>query len=112
MSIRPAVDTLREIRRGEMLDELAEHLAALVLACDRTGKPGALTVTLKLKPGRSGQVEIDDDIAVKAPKLSKGTTLMFGTPEGNLQREDPRQQQLPGLRQVSGAPAEPMREVS
>jgi hypothetical protein len=34
------------------------------------------------------------------PKDEKGSSLMFATPEGNLQREDPRQLKIEGLRQV------------
>ena len=41
-----------------------------------------------------------DDIKVTTPKETKGTTIMFATPENNLQREDPRQQSIEGLRSV------------
>jgi hypothetical protein len=43
---------------------------------------------------------------VKAPKEERGTSLMFATVEGNLQREDPRQMSLPGLKSVDTAVGE------
>ena len=65
-----------------------------------TGRAGELRLTIKLKPGKAGQVEVSDDITVKAPKPERGTSIMFATPEGNLQREDPRQMSIEGLRSV------------
>ena len=92
--------TIEAIRYGTLSDELTAELKALVNAVVSTEKAGTLTLTLKVIPGKAGQLEIEDDIKVKAPKPKRGTTLMFATVEGNLQREDPRQMQLPGLRSV------------
>jgi hypothetical protein len=71
-----------------------------VATVSNTMRGGELTLKLKLKPGKGGQIEIVDDITVKAPKEEKGTSIMFATPEGNLTREDPRQMQIEGLRSV------------
>lgn len=97
MSIRPFVDTFRSVRYGELEQEMADALAALTLACRSTGRAGSITLKLSIKPGKAGQMELSDDVTVALPKLERGTTLMFDTPEGNLQRENPRQQQLPGV---------------
>jgi hypothetical protein len=59
-----------------------------------------LTLVLKLKPGKGGQIEIFDEIKISMPKEEKSSSIMFATPEGNLQREDPRQMQIDGLRTV------------
>lgn len=100
MGIRPFSDTLCALRFGTLTDDLSEALHELTERCTNTGKAGTLTLQLTLKPGKSGQIEVIDDIKVKLPKEEKGTTLMFATPEGNLQREDPRQLALEGLRSV------------
>lgn len=100
MAVRPFTDTLSALRYGELLDELSDQLNELVTACNETGKAGSLTLTLKLKPSRGGAIEINDAVTAKVPKLERGSTLMFPTPEGNLQREDPRQMKIEGLREV------------
>lgn len=81
-------------------DELADGLNDLVHACTETGKSGSITLTLKLKPlsGKASQIEIESDVKVKEPALPRAKNLMFATPDNNLQREDPRQQTLEGLR--------------
>lgn len=100
MAQRPFTDTLVSLRFGTLNDDLTEALNTLVHVCSSTGRSGELTLKLKLKPGKGGQIEIADDVIVKSPKEEKGTSIMFATPDGNLTREDPRQLQLEGLRTV------------
>lgn len=97
---RPFTDTLGQLRFGTLNDDLSAALNELVTACSNTGKVGELKLSIKLKPGKGGQIEVFDDIQVKAPKEERGSSIMFATPEGNLQREDPRQMQIDGLRSV------------
>ena len=110
MGIRPFADTLATIRYGELANDLSEQLNQLVTACVDTGKKGTLTLTLTLRPGKAGQLEIVDDVKAKFPPAERGTTLMFATPEGNLQREDPRQMSLAGIREVP--PTKPAKEIA
>lgn len=100
MGIRPFSDTLVALRYGTLHDELSEALNQLVTKCESTQRAGSLTLTLKIKPSKAGRVEIIDDIKLTLPKEEKGSSIMFVTPEGNLQREDPRQMSLDGLRVV------------
>lgn len=100
MAARPFTDTIHALRFGTLADDLTNELNKLVSICDNTGKQGELTLKLKLKPGKGGQMEIIDDITVKAPKEEKGTSIFFATPEGNLTREDPRQMNIEGLRSL------------
>lgn len=93
------VDTLRH---GELSDELNEKLRELVLKCQDTDKAGSITLTLTLKPTKSGALEVIDEVKVKEPKADKGATLMFPTVEGHLQRNDPAQGELDGIRSVGG----------
>ena len=98
---RPFNDTIVALRYGTLHDDLTAALNKLTDDVTRTGKVGALTLSIKLKPtNNSGQIEVIDDIKVTTPKETKGTTIMFATPENNLTREDPRQMSIDGLRTV------------
>lgn len=100
MSFKPFGSTLTALRFGSLHEELTEALGELTAQCVNTGKAGELHLTLKLKPGKAGQVEVIDDIKVKAPKPERGSSIMFSTAEGNLQREDPRQMSFEQLKTV------------
>lgn len=97
---RPFTDTVVALRFGTLNDDLTTELNKLVATVTSTGKVGELKLTLKLKPGKGGQIEVFDDIVVKAPKEERGSSIMFATPENNLTREDPRQMSLQGLKSV------------
>lgn len=87
--------TLSDIYNGGLLDDLSERLTQVVKASEQTGKTGSITLTLKIKTqGSSGQVEIKPVIKSVVPEFENGTALMFITPEGNLQLNDPRQKKL------------------
>jgi hypothetical protein len=111
MQVRPFADTLTALRRGELVDELAEALNELTTACADTGKVGTLTVSIKLKPGSAGQIEVTDEVKLKMPTPNKSSTLMFATPEGNLQRDDPRQMSIEGLREAP-KPSDKVKQVA
>ncbi len=95
------LDTLREIRRGVSLEELSDQLAALVASVRETGRPGKLTYTLVVKPASKGDTNtlmVQDAIKVAAPVLERATTVFYATTNNELQRNDPRQPELIGLR--------------
>lgn len=96
MGTRPFFDTAREIRRGQFLEDIADELQKVVKAVDETGKAGKLICELTVKPASKGQgaYVIADKVRAKLPELPVGETIMFGTPEGNLQARDPRQPDL------------------
>jgi hypothetical protein len=105
MSIRPIVDTLRELRHGAMLDEASEEMAEVVKRVAETGKAGALLIKLTVKPAGRGMVRtvvIEDDVSSKVPEPDKEVTVFFPTADGNLSRQDPAQMNL-GLRAVEPA---------
>lgn len=102
MTPRTFSTTIDALRYGTLSDELSDKLRDLTAVCASTGRAGSITLTLALKPGKGGQIEVFDDVKVKLPKEERGSSLMFATPENNLQREDPRQMQLPGVRVVAG----------
>ena len=98
--MKPFTDTLNAMRFGTLTDDLTKELHELTKQCANTQRTGSITLTLSLRPGKGGQIEVFDDIKVKLPKPERGSSIMFATPEGNLQREDPRQRELAGLRTV------------
>jgi hypothetical protein len=102
MPVRPFADTLREVRGGVVLDELAEQMQALVNAVTESGKSGKLTLTIEVKPFDKvdGAMVLRDTVKLTLPKITSAGTVMFATPEGNLQRNHPKQDELPGLRDV------------
>lgn len=91
---RPFIDTLRDIEAGGLLDELSEAQHQLIDAIRLAGKGGELVIKLSYKPDGRGQMNIKAEFKANEPKLSRGTSLFFLTPEGNLTRRDPRQQDL------------------
>lgn len=99
MAQKPLSQQIRALRTG-LDDEIGTKLAALVKKCEDTGRAGTLTIALKLKPGKAGQIEIFDEIKVTEPKEERGSSLVFATVEGNLDRKDPRQGELEGIRVV------------
>ena len=98
---RTFIDAIRVLRYGALSDELTKELQRVVLACADTGRKGTLTLKLSIKPGKAGQLEIGDSVSVKLPEPERAVSLLFATPDGNLQREDPRQLSLEGVRVVS-----------
>ena len=91
-----------QLRYGATQAELSEMLNECVNRARDTGKTATLTLTLKIVPDAKGEgtYRIEDRSVHKLPSFERGTTIMFGTPDGNLLREDPRQRAL-DLRQVS-----------
>ncbi|AOJ09627.1 hypothetical protein [Burkholderia mayonis] len=98
---KPFNDTLVQLRYGELHEELTDAINEVVMKVASTQKAGKITLTLAFKSGKGGQIEIADELKVTLPKEERGSTIMFATPEGNLQREDPRQKTFEGIRSVS-----------
>ena len=105
MPRRSFVDTMREVRSGQVLQELDDKLQQLVQAVQSTGGGGKLTITIDVKPmkGSTEAVIVTDDIKLKAPEIKSQGTVMFPTPEGNLSRAHPKQMELPTVSLASAA---------
>lgn len=88
---------LRELRAGTTLDELDSAIAEVVAAVKTTGKPGELTLKLKVRPPRKGSgryLSIEDDVITKVPKQDRSDTIFFPLSDNSLSRQDPDQKQL------------------
>lgn len=101
-----ALEVIKQLRGGRTQEELSEGINQLVQECRKTGKKGQITLKIDIKPdkGDSGQYFITDEIKIKEPTFERGQTLMWGTPEGNLQRTDPNQGEL----DLKAVPQEPV----
>lgn len=98
---KPFNETLVSLKHGALAEELGDALADLLVECRKSMRKGKLILELEIKPGKAGQVEIFDKVTVKAPPKERDSSIMFDTPEGNLQRDDPAQKTPPGIRSVS-----------
>lgn len=97
---------LDQLEYGACAQECSEKLFELgaairKLQLDRGGKvAGELTLKLKLTTENDSPCAVRFDVAIKKPKAPRSASVFWFTKKGNLQREDPRQPTLPGIREV------------
>jgi hypothetical protein len=93
------IETLAQVRKGGLVFDMAQKFQELVQAVRDTGKKGKFKVTLTLTPedGDSGALTVKDEIVLTKPEEGKPATFFYATEQGTLQREDPRQGNLPGM---------------
>lgn len=95
VATRPFADVLREMNKGRTHNETSLALQDLVAAVLDTGKPGVLTLTLKVSSAKShDMVVIEDDVKVKKPQ-ARAASLFYVDDQSNVRREDPQQDPLP-----------------
>ncbi|WP_293000072.1 hypothetical protein [Nevskia sp.] len=108
---------LEQFNGGKFAKRLDDEFRDLVAACVATGKSGAMTITLKLKPGKGGgqTMAVDYDSKVKEPSfdspvahlyVANGNSLVITPPEQKEMELKPSaaQEQAP-LRAVGGRDA-------
>jgi hypothetical protein len=94
---------LQEHRGGHTHDDLSDALRELIAAVSDEGRGGTLTLTISVKPiGKGDGLEVGADFKINAPKPKVGVSIFFASPEGDLVRQDPRQQTME-LREVGPA---------
>ncbi len=98
-------DTLRDLRAGQCIEELDDALQRLVRSVQSTGGAGTVQLTISVSPmkGSTEAVVVKDAIKVKEPEIKSSGTVMFPTPEGNLSRKNPNQDDLPGISLASNS---------
>lgn len=79
--------------RGRTADQLSERMAELVVAVRETGKPGQITLTVKVTPDGKvpAAVRVEDKIAAKVPELDRPAAMWFATEDGSLSNTPPDQ---------------------
>lgn len=107
MPRRSFADTLRDVKGGDAIEELDSQLQQLVQQVQRTHKGGSLKLTMEIKPmkGSTEAVVVKATVTTKAPTFDDAGTVLFPTPEGNLQRNFHKQDELPGISLASNNPA-------
>jgi hypothetical protein len=102
---RPFNDMLREHRNGITHDTLSDKLQELVAAVTQEQRAGKLVLTIGIKPmGKGDGLEVSAEVKITPPKETPGVSIFFSSPECNLVRADPRQQNLE-LREIGPATA-------
>lgn len=97
---RPFAAFIHEQRGGGLHGELTDVFAELVLAVIEHQVKGALQLQVLVAPNKDGvTVTVTDKIKVTLPEGDRGAAIFFVDEDGNLSRQNPRQQELP-LREV------------
>ena len=77
--------------RGETVDDLTDGMQRLVEKVRETGKPGSLTLTLKvdLYEDDPGVVTVEDQIRMRLPDRARRPSITYPDRNGHLSRTDP-----------------------
>lgn len=92
------MDALAVVQRlggGKLLEELNEALAKTASEVVETGKPGVVTIQLKVSSKAQGDpmVFVEETISRAAPKKDPRAAYFFAL-QGELHKTDPRQPQM------------------
>jgi hypothetical protein len=97
---RPFADVLTSLRRGKTHREASDLMQQLVTAVRDTHRGGTMVITLKVGRHKSGRIEIDDTVKIKLPEPERDASIYFADEDGNLSKDDPQQQEIPGIVRV------------
>lgn len=76
---------------GINLHEIDTNLSDMLAEVLASGKPGELTIKVKVARNGAKGVKIQSDCVVKLPKTERGIGFAYVGPEGVLQQNDPDQ---------------------
>jgi hypothetical protein len=95
--VRPFGAVLQELARGQVHNQLSEHLAGLTAAVRETGRKGTLTLTLTVDLAGKGAeaLTVTARVEAKPPRQGLPPSIFFADQAGNLTRHDPNQPTLP-----------------
>lgn len=93
VQVRPFAAYLTETNKGRTHNDLSEGLHALTEEVLRTGKPGTLTLTVKVEADdtESRRLVVSETVTVKPPKPTARKSVFWADSDGNLARTDPGQ---------------------
>ena len=102
-TIRPFADVLRDLGHGQVADEAALLLTDLVQAVVTYGRQGTFSLKITVAPfkGNTGQVTVSAVASSSPPSADPIAAVFWASEDGNLHRNDPRQDALIGLREVA-----------
>lgn len=101
--VRPFAEFLHMQRGGDLQREVSQALNEVVEAVHETGRAGAVTLVVSVKPiGKSAhrQLIVTDQVKIKKPEGDRGESIFFADDNHNLVRDNPNQPEIPGLREV------------
>ena len=92
-----AAGWLLQHRQGQLHRQLSEALAAVLLACRDTEKPGEITLKIRVKPNPDylGQMLISDQVLAKPPEQATSTAYLFNADALRLHGEHKGQLSIP-----------------
>ncbi|QQR69083.1 MAG: hypothetical protein IPI58_09740 [Alphaproteobacteria bacterium] len=98
---------LAEHEDGELNNELTETLRQIIgelsnYALDHGGKPKAILGVVFQISLDNGVLEVTGTIKKQMPQPPRGRAVYWATPNNGLTRRNPRQGELPFLRDVTG----------
>ncbi|MDR3438985.1 hypothetical protein [Telmatospirillum sp.] len=105
--IRAFSTLVSQLEDGQLHADLTTQIQDLVAtlqdhAHEHGGKPaGKITLTIDMKYA-DGVFDVQADYKITAPKTARRRTVLWATPDNNLSRANPHQQELP-LRSVDTA---------
>jgi hypothetical protein len=102
--MRPFTDVLRDHRGGKLVEQLTERFGKVLEAVEDTGKPGSITVTLKVSPSKGDEdvMEVVPSIKSVVPEPDLPKALFYSDGEGSLLRDPPRGGRLFDAGEIEG----------
>ncbi len=112
--MNPSIRTLCELHRGDFPAHLDLAMAEAVDAVRSSDRKATLTIKVEIglaSKGDDSTLRLAAKIKTGLPDEEHGDTIMYAAGEGTLARRDPRQMEMPGLKEVR-APSGPAREIA
>lgn len=99
------MSTLQRHRSGGLLADASAKLSELVQAVHATGRKGSITIKISVVPASAGKtlVSFCDEISAKIPRPQIPMSVWFTTPQGELVKNDPDQQEMQPIVAVAEA---------
>jgi hypothetical protein len=84
------IQVVSNLAQGAVVERLSRKMKELVKICERTHQSGELTLNIKFKPSKDGNVmSIISSVKVKEPAGEPIEGFLFADVDGNLTKEDP-----------------------
>lgn len=111
---RSALVIIGELANGLVNEELTNEIAKAYAAAMATGRPATVTLKLVVKPLQGPTQGINPDMltiiaetSTKLPKPPSDPTIFFVNRDGNISRNQDRQAELGGIREVNAGAVAP-----
>lgn len=98
-------DVLGLVRGGYALHDASKKLAEVIQAVKATGKPGEVTLTIKITPDKTDDriFTLKPSVKCKVPEKGYAEGHVFLAPDGRITKEDPAQLDMLEEKRAQGA---------